>query len=255
MKLGYLMVPRAEANGVPTRDTGRAQFARALGISEFYTVEPQDHAMAGQTLVSSPEQAEALRTCPELSEHRTPRVVAIDGKRQATFKPDIAANLTRPAVTPEHVKANARRRQATLSVSWLNTSDLAQHWSAHVSGSTHAGVRARPEDWRIARTILVCSDTARAEAAIKAKDSPCRAYYRKMAAPGTDIDALMDDCVLYGSLDTVLSGLDGIVNATSHFGTLTLVDHAWTDETLAQQSLAAISSALAPVKLRSRTAT
>lgn len=255
MKLGYLMMPPDCVDGVPTRNAGRAKMARTFGVSEFYAVAPQDHSKVIPPLSNSPEHANALRTLPELPEHRMPQVVAIDGKRQADCDTGAALNLTRPAVTPEQVAANARRRRATLSVSWLNTSDLARHWAAHVSGSTHAGFRARPEEWRIARTIMICGDVARAEAAIKSEDSPCRAYYRKVAQPGTDLDALMDDCVLYGSLDTVLDGLRDILATTGPFGTLTLVDHAWPDEALAQQSLAALTSALAPINLRSRAAT
>ena len=255
MNLGYLMIPRTSTNGAPLRDTGRAEMARTLGMSEFYAIAPKDPAEDTQTCTTSPEHANALCTLPELPEHPMPKVVAIDGKRQSACETGAANNLAVPSVTPEQVTTNVLLHQATFSVSWLNKSDLARHWAAHVSGSTHAGLRARPEAWRVARTILVCNDTARAEAAVKSEDGPCRAYYRKMAEPGTDLDSLLDDCVLYGSLDTVQDRLREILDATGPFGTLTLVDHAWHDENLAQQSLVSLTSALAPMKLRSRTAT
>jgi alkanesulfonate monooxygenase SsuD/methylene tetrahydromethanopterin reductase-like flavin-dependent oxidoreductase (luciferase family) len=153
------------------------------------------------------------------------------------------------------VIANANDRRGTLSVSWLNTTELAKHWAAHVSGSTHAGLRAREEDWRVARTIFICDDAARAEAIVKAEDSPCRAYYSEIAqenAAHGDVDTLLDDCVLFGTLQTVLDRLTDIAAASGPFGTLTLVDHAWADTELAKQSMGSLAAATAPIMQRNR---
>ncbi|MEP5009980.1 hypothetical protein, partial [Roseobacter sp.] len=253
MNLGYLMIPRQCSGDAPTRDFGRLELARDLGFSEFYAVKQADQATGSYGLNATPEHADALRTLPELPGAPVPQIVSINGDRQSLGETPSPLNLARPSLTPEQVAINARARQTTLSVSWLNKTELARHWAAHVSGSTHAGLRARPESWRVARTIVVCADAARAEYAVKSEDSPCRAYYAKMAAPGADrvtVDALIDDCVLYGTLQSVLDQLQDISTASGPFGTLTLVDHAWPDSELATESLVALASAIAPVMRR-----
>jgi len=246
MKLGYLMIPHASNTGGNKPDAGRAEMAQALGISEFYSVEPQDQTLGSCAIGAYPEHASALRTHPDYCEKPLPQIVAVNGELQSISHASDAPNLTHPAATPQQVAANASARKTSMSVSWLTTADLARHWAAHVSGSTHAGLRARPEDWHIARTIMVCDDAARAQAAVKSDDSPCRAYYSRMITPGMDIEAVLDACVLYGSLETVLDDLQDILATTGPFGTLTFVDHAWPDQGMAQQSLAALTLALAP---------
>jgi len=231
------------------------EFARDLGFSEFYAAEPQVDPFAPGALKGLPEHAPMLRTLPDVPLRPTPQVVAVDGEWQLQENTESLENLASPSVTPEQVAANARARRATLSVSWLNKSDLALHWAAQVTGSTHAGVRARPDNWRIARTIMVCEDEARAEAAVMSDDSPCRSYYSKMTgldASSAEVDALIADCVLYGSLQTVLDGVHDIAATATPFGTLTLVDHVWPDADLARQSMASLASALAPISLCNR---
>lgn len=131
-----------------------------------------------------------------------------------------------------------------MSVSWLGADALARHWAACVTGSTHAARRARPEDWRIARTVVLHPDAARAEALAKHPDSPCRAYYRAHAAIGADdaaVDAVIDGCVLYGTPAMVRERICEIVDVSVRFGTLALIDHDWPDAGVARQSMALLA--------------
>lgn len=253
MNLGYLMIPQNVGSGTSGRGIGRATLARNLGFSEFYAVEHRNRIPCSCALNALPENADFLRTMAEAPEKPALQVAALNGERQSPRDLVTEDNRACPSATLEHVSANARQRKATLSVSWMNKIELAQHWGAQVVGSTHAGVRARPDDWRIARTILVSNDPARAKAAVESQSSPCRAYYSKIAGSGAsskDVDELMKGCVLFGTLRTVLEELHDISATSAPFGTLTLVDHAWPDVELADQSLAALAASLAPMMSR-----
>ncbi|MEP5729962.1 MAG: hypothetical protein ABJL67_11405 [Sulfitobacter sp.] len=252
MKLGYMMIPGPAVGQDWNCNRGRAELARDLGFSEFYSADQDGHPFG---VDGAPEHADHLNVLTDLPVRPMPKVIAIEGKRQRISDSAAAGHIVRPSVTAQQVVSHAREQKASLSVSWLNKTELAKHWAAHVTGSTHAGLIARPEDWRVARTILVCEDAARAEAAVKSDDSPCRDYYRRMAKPGAtsaDIDGLIESSVLYGPLQSVLDQLMDISSASGPFGTLALVDHAWQDDVLAQQSLASLVSAIAPVLRQDR---
>lgn len=244
MQLGYLM---NQQPSMPARETRRLKLAYELGFSEFYSVMPADQ----NSRYTGPEQADLLQRSTDLPEMQVPQIVAINGEVQAPKQITSQASSARPSVTPEQIATNARNQELSLSVSWLNQTDLARHWAAHVAGSTHSGQRARPENWSVARTVLICDNPAHARAAVRAKDGPCYSYYSKLAKPGSDVDAMMDDWVLYGTIEMVLSQLDALVTAAGPFGGLTVVDHGWADQEMAENSLSALASAFAPAVRRS----
>ena len=257
MNLGYMMIPQRYAVNKPLDKISRAKLALRLGFSEFYASELNEHPSVHCAFSECPETADMLQVLPDLPELPTPHVVSVDGQRQNARATDASHRMVKPAESPEQVKTNSAQRYASLSASWLRKSQLAEHWAAHVTGSTHAGLRARPEDWHVARTILINDNPAHAEAAIKSDDSPCRKYYSKMAnlkSSDPQVDALIDECVLYGTLQSVLDALDDIVAATGPFGTLTLVDHVWPDAELAARSISSLASAIAPMSRLSRAA-
>ncbi|CUH68053.1 hypothetical protein TG4357_03364 [Thalassovita gelatinovora] len=252
MKLGYLNIPAEAVAACGGRGAapshGRAQLARALGFSEFYTAAPYLKPGCALPPELRPEQEPFLRILPDVPARSMPRLIAQNGEIR-TFAQLPTNPLAAPVRTACDVRAQSFQGHAPLSVSWLDTDTLARHWAAHVTGCTHAARRARPDDWRVARTVIVSNDPARAEAAAKDPDSPCRAYYRSHAPAGADdasIDALIDGCVLYGTPVSVLDRLQDITEVSAAFGTLTLVDHHWPDRALARQSMTLFAGAVLP---------
>lgn len=267
MKLGYLYVPpvrtdwpqarmqaqtQAHTKG-PAQTENRAALARALGFSEFYAAAPElaetaqhssaTRAQTGNT--SGLEQQPLLRILPDLSVQSLPQLIAVDGVARP-HSAHAPGQLAAPVDCVRDVQAQSFRGRAPLSVSWLDTDTLARHWAAHVTGCTHAARCARRQDWRVARTVIVNDDPARAEAAAKDANSPCRAYYRKTLAPGADdaaIDAHIDACVLYGTAPKVMAQLAEMAEASATFGTLTFVDHAWPDAAMACRSMTLFAGA------------
>ena len=249
MKLGYLNIPKQGSAGGSMQNTNRAHVIRSLGFTEFYGNVNLDTANRAGTFCNDPEQAAVLHVLPDLPKPAYPRIISSDEEGLHFETPFAAGRNAAPCPTTEQVIENIQQSCASLSVSWLAKENLARHWAAHVKGCTYAGKRACPTDWHVARTILICDDPARAEVAVKANDSPCRAYYSKVAQvpPNSpQVDAMMDACVLHGTVQTVLNELDKIVASSGPFGTLTLVDHEWPDEALAITSMAALANAYAP---------
>jgi hypothetical protein len=205
MKLGYLSIPvdsdQARILGGAASACGRAHLAQSLGFTEFYETRP--YLKPGCTTDDGCvlEHAKCVRILQRVPQRPGPKLIAADGQIHRIDKA-IPYNLAAPVQTVQDVQDQASQGNTPLSVSWLDTDTLARHWSAYVAGCTHASRIARPADWRVARTIMVCHDGARAEAAVKDSQSPCRAYYRNLlpcSADDSAVDALIDACVLYGT--------------------------------------------------------
>lgn len=253
MKLGYLSIPPVYPDGrgpdgprAGNCAGSRDHLAEALGFSEFYAASADPRALPHR---ANPERQDMLRIVPDRPVSRLPELVSVDG---ASRQEDGSATglLAAPVEHVEDVRAQSFRGCAPLSVSWLDSDMLARHWAAHVTGCTHAARCARRQDWRVARTIVVDDDPARAEATAKAPDSPCRAYYRGTLSPHADdatVDALIDDCVLYGTQILVAARLQEMTEASGGFGTLTFVDHAWANAALARRSLILFSDAVSQI--------
>lgn len=242
MKLGYLFIPPTPGlNAGPGRPPAadRSGLAAALGFSEFYAEPDQT------TFAEDPNGAPLLRILPDRPPATGPRLAAVDGvsRRGSARK---SGPLAAPAACPESVRDHSRRGHLPLSACWADMDTLAQHWASHVTGCTHGARCARRTDWRIARTVVVDDDPARAEALVKAPDSPCRAYFTAQM-PGADaatLEARLNDCVLYGTASQVMAQLDALQAALDGFGTLALVDHAWADAARARRSMVLFADAV-----------
>ena len=156
MKLGYLFIPPA---GGQSRRPGhaaamRAPLAKALGFSEFYAPltpsedTPGPHATERQSL---------LHILPNPPEQLRPQLVLVDGQSRDRGRP-APGPVAAPVSHAAQARMHSARGRAPLSVSWSDTDMLARHWAAHVTGCTHAGRCARPQDWRVARTVIVDPD-------------------------------------------------------------------------------------------------
>ena len=240
MKLGYLFVPPSGswAHAPKAPEAGRAQLARSLGFSEFYV--PTTGAAARVRALPGPEAHPLLQILSGSHSVAGPQLAYTDQAINRGLAPG-RTRLAAPQACEHALLEQSRSGLLPFSTSWVSTDQLSRHWAAHVTGSTYAARKSCPEDWRIARTVLVDDDAARAEAMVKSPDSPCRAYYASLLAPDADdatIETLIDACVLYGDGPSVAHQLDCIRQATAAFGTLVLVDHAWADAARARRSMA-----------------
>lgn len=235
MKLGYLSIaPDFATRNRPDRRpaSDRAALAEALGFSEFYS------ELSAPVSADDPTENPLLRILPDRPADTGPRLASVDGvpRKRCVRKPGpMAAPADHPAALREH----SMQGHMPLSACWQDADTLAQHWAAHVTGCTHGARCARRSDWRIARTVVVDDDPARAEAMVKAPDSPCRAYFAAHLPRADDatLEARLDACVLYGTAPQVMAQLGALHDALDGFGTLAFVDHAWADAARARRSM------------------
>ncbi|WP_353475884.1 hypothetical protein PVT71_23170 (plasmid) [Salipiger sp. H15] len=235
MNLGYL----ASAIPGPGGTADRASYARAVGFSEVLTELP--HAPRGPALSG----AMAVHRLDTLPGREARPALQLVGEAPAPCPRIVAAGAD-----PAAVRALSRAGYQPLSDCLLDPEAVAAHWPAHVTGCTHGSIRACPRQWRVARILLVATNPARAETAVRDPGDACRAYLGQRLGrdPGSEeVAELADRVVLRGTPETVAGGLIDFRTACGPFGALVLVDLGWHDRTLARDSLLLLSQVVAPL--------
>jgi alkanesulfonate monooxygenase SsuD/methylene tetrahydromethanopterin reductase-like flavin-dependent oxidoreductase (luciferase family) len=123
---------------------------------------------------------------------------------------------------------------------------VANHWRAYSEARREAGCRARSEDWRVSRLMIVAPTDAEAEERVHGERASNRYYcgymQRALAAakrlwmikPQPEMsddectpEAIMKECVIHGSPRTVLDRLVALRERVGPFGTLLQIGLDW----------------------------
>jgi alkanesulfonate monooxygenase SsuD/methylene tetrahydromethanopterin reductase-like flavin-dependent oxidoreductase (luciferase family) len=123
---------------------------------------------------------------------------------------------------------------------------VANHWKAYSEARREAGQRARSEDWRLARNLIVAPTDAEAEERVfggRASNRYYCSYMRTALATAKRLymikprpemtdeecspEAIMQECVIYGSPRTVLDKLVALRERVGPFGTLLQIGLDW----------------------------
>jgi alkanesulfonate monooxygenase SsuD/methylene tetrahydromethanopterin reductase-like flavin-dependent oxidoreductase (luciferase family) len=186
----------------------------------------------------------------------------------------IAAPLQKPhppivvtAVAPysKGVTEAAARGWEPISANFLLPKWVASHWPKYVDGCARAGRPADPANWRVAKSIFVADDLAKAKAYALGPQSPYRFYYRQLltklvkggrsnlfkhdlAAPddSVDLERVLDDLVIWGTPDKVADDLLAFREAVGDFGTLLYAGKDWADTELARRSMILLAEKVQP---------
>ncbi|MFY0615430.1 MAG: LLM class flavin-dependent oxidoreductase [Hyphomicrobiaceae bacterium] len=171
------------------------------------------------------------------------------------------------AVSPHSnsVSQAASRGWDAISANFLQPKWVATHWTKYVEGCNQAGREAKPENWRVARSVFVADDLATAKEYALGPDSPYRFYYsqllEKMKAAGrtiifkTDpemsdddlsVEDLLRDLVTWGTPDKVTEELIAFRETTGDFGTMLYAGKDWTDRDLARRSMTLLAEKVRP---------
>lgn len=162
------------------------------------------------------------------------------------------------------IEAAARGWQP-ISANFLLPKWVATHWPNYVEGCTRAGRPASPADWRVAKSVFVCEDAAKAEAYAKGPDSPYRYYYnqiltkmkkngraelfksdRSMPDEAVTLEYVLDELVIFGEPDKVADELLAFQETTGEIGTLLYAGHDWADVDLARRSMVLMAEQVLP---------
>src|SRR6185312_6308461 len=123
---------------------------------------------------------------------------------------------------------------------------VASHWQAYSEARREAGHRARSEDWRVSRLVIVAPTDGeakeRAYGAVTSNRHYCGYMRTALAAakrlimikPRPDMaddectaDVIIDECVIHGSPRTVLDKLVALRERVGPFGTLLQIGLDW----------------------------
>jgi alkanesulfonate monooxygenase SsuD/methylene tetrahydromethanopterin reductase-like flavin-dependent oxidoreductase (luciferase family) len=129
----------------------------------------------------------------------------------------------------------------------ITSNVLAEHWKTYADAARQAGREPQRSDWKIARSIFLADSTP--EARQKARTNSLgqcyeyigrlfdkglgrKMYKRDLAMSDADcnMDYLMGEQIIAGSVDEVLRRLLLMIEETGPFGTLVLMGYDWDDK-------------------------
>jgi alkanesulfonate monooxygenase SsuD/methylene tetrahydromethanopterin reductase-like flavin-dependent oxidoreductase (luciferase family) len=179
-------------------------------------------------------------------------------------RPEIVGTVLAPF--SQGVVAMGKRDFHPLSANFLLSKWLPSHWANYAEGKASVGEVADPADWRVARAIFVADDDKTA-ASYGRRDaaSPYLSYYRQILAkltrskrlfvmkehkeqPDSDVtlDRVMDELVIYGSVNDVVDQILALHERTGDFGEIVYAGMDWVDGALARRSMVLMAEEVMP---------
>jgi alkanesulfonate monooxygenase SsuD/methylene tetrahydromethanopterin reductase-like flavin-dependent oxidoreductase (luciferase family) len=185
-------------------------------------------------------------------------------KPYQTPRPEIVGTVVAPH--SKGVIAMGERDFHPLSANFLLPQWLPSHWHNYAAGKAHAGARANPADWRIARTVFVADDDRTALRYGRTDPrSPYRFYWRQVCSKLTisrrhivfktheaqddrelTDDYLVERLVLCGSVNRVVDQILALREAVGDFGELVDAGMDWVDPALARRSMELLATEVMP---------
>jgi alkanesulfonate monooxygenase SsuD/methylene tetrahydromethanopterin reductase-like flavin-dependent oxidoreductase (luciferase family) len=179
-------------------------------------------------------------------------------------RPEIVGTVLAPF--SKGVIAMGKRNFHPLSANFLLSKWVASHWPNYVEGKAAVGQEANRADWRIARTIFVADDdVTAARYARNDVQSPYQAYYKQILAklkrskrlfvmkvdkdqPDSEVtqDFVMDQLVIYGSINRVVDQILALYEETGEFGEIVYAGMDWVDPKLAKRSMELMAEEVMP---------
>lgn len=153
-----------------------------------------------------------------------------------------------------------------ISANFVPPRVLLGHWDRYVQGAQEKGRVADRSIWRVARSILVTDDQARADDNVANPSGGLRFYYDYLKnnsshRPGginnfkTDpdhpdeavtVDYMLDGIVIAGTPDRVLDELVAVRDELGPFGSLVMCAHDWDDKPLWTRSMQLLAEDVMP---------
>ncbi|HEX9462297.1 MAG TPA: LLM class flavin-dependent oxidoreductase [Alphaproteobacteria bacterium] len=180
-------------------------------------------------------------------------------------KPHPPIFVTVVAPFSKGITAAAERGWLPISANFLQAPWVASHWPMYKKGRENVGAEARPQDWRVARSIFVADDEKTAQAYGKGPQSPYRFYYKQLmtklisngrpelfkhdrSMPDSDVtlDYVVDSLVLCGTVDSVVDQILKFRERIGDFGTLLYPGHDWVDAKLGRRSMELMAEKVMP---------
>ena len=163
------------------------------------------------------------------------------------------------------IAAAAERGWTPVSANFVHPWVIKTHWSKYAEGCARGGRAARPEDWRVAKSIFVGDDDATVRRMISAPGNPFAYYFRNLQRkaqrtrgnaffkhdPAVPDEAITDDylvsqLLIAGTANEVADKLLAFREHIGPFGTLLYVGHDWSDPAAMRRSMELMAEKVLP---------
>ena len=180
-------------------------------------------------------------------------------------KPHPPIVVTAVAPFSKGVTEAAARGWEPISANFLMPQWVKSHWPKYVEGCERVGRPADPANWRVAKSIFVADDDAKARAYATDPKSPYRYYYSQLFTklkkngrielfktrrdqPDDEVtlDSICDQLIIHGSPNKVADELLAFRELVGDFGTLLYAGKDWTDVELSRRSMTLLAEKVLP---------
>ena len=171
------------------------------------------------------------------------------------------------AILPDSngIAAAAARGWTPISANFVHPWVIATHWRKYAEGCARGGREAKPEDWRVAKSIFVADDDATLRRMTHAPGNPFAHYFRNLQRkaqggrgnaffkhdPAVPDDALTDEyltrqMLIGGTVNQVVERLLAFRETVGAFGTLLYCGHDWADPVAMRRSMQLMAEEVLP---------
>ncbi|HUG77981.1 MAG TPA: LLM class flavin-dependent oxidoreductase [Burkholderiales bacterium] len=180
-------------------------------------------------------------------------------------KPHPPIVVTAVAPHSKGVTEAAKRGWTPISANFLLPEWVASHWPRYVEGRKAIGQEAKPEDWRVAKSIFVADDEATAKRYGLSAEGPYHFYFKQLARkliyggrsnlfkldqsePDSSItpESITQKLVIAGTVSSVADQILAFREKVGAFGTLYYPCHDWVDPKLARRSMQLMAEEVMP---------
>jgi alkanesulfonate monooxygenase SsuD/methylene tetrahydromethanopterin reductase-like flavin-dependent oxidoreductase (luciferase family) len=163
------------------------------------------------------------------------------------------------------IAAAAARGWTPISANFVHPWVIATHWPKYAEGCASAGRAARPEDWRVAKSIFVADDQATLERMTRAPGNPFAHYFRNLqrkaeagrgnsffkhdpALPDSALtdEYLVEQMLIAGTVNEVVERLLAFRERIGAFGRLLYVGHDWAEPAAMRRSMELMATQVMP---------
>jgi len=153
-----------------------------------------------------------------------------------------------------------------ISANFLMPPWVKSHWPKYVEGCERGGRAADAGKWRVAKSVFVASDAAKAKAYATDPDGPYVYYYRSLFTklrrngrielfkirhdqPDDEVtlEMICDKLIIYGTPDSVADQLLAFQEEVGKFGTLLYAGKDWKDPQLGRDSMILMAEKVMPL--------
>jgi alkanesulfonate monooxygenase SsuD/methylene tetrahydromethanopterin reductase-like flavin-dependent oxidoreductase (luciferase family) len=180
-------------------------------------------------------------------------------------KPHPPIVVTAVAPHSKGVTEAAKRGWTPISANFLLPEWVASHWPRYVEGRKAIGQEAKPEHWRVAKSIFVADDEATAKRYGLSAEGPYHFYFKQLARkliyggrsnlfkldqsePDSSItpESITQKLVIAGTVSSVADQILAFREKVGAFGTLYYPCHDWVDPKLARRSMQLMAEEVMP---------